>query len=52
VPDDILKLVAANGGVVMANFYPLRRTHAAPRAYQQFALANKLQDEHPNDPQR
>jgi len=51
VPDDILKLVAANGGVVMANFYPgFIAPDAAPRAIEQFALANKLQDEHPNDP--
>ena len=51
VPDDILKLVAANGGVVMANFYPgFVAPDAAPRAIEQFALANKLQDEHPNDP--
>jgi membrane dipeptidase len=51
VPDDILKLVAANGGVVMANFYPgFVAPDAAPRAIEQFAQANKLQDEHPNDP--
>ncbi len=32
VPDDILKLVAANGGVVMANFYPpLRRARRRQR---------------------
>jgi membrane dipeptidase len=51
VPDDILKLVAANGGVVMANFYPgFVAPDAAPRAIEQFAMANKLQSEHPNDP--
>jgi membrane dipeptidase len=51
VPDDILKLVAANGGVVMANFYPgFVAPDAAPRALEQFAVANKLQAEHPNDP--
>ena len=51
VPDDILKLVAANGGVVMANFYPgFIAPDAGPQSIEQFAVANKLQDEHPNDP--
>src|SRR5262249_28037117 len=51
VPDDVLKLVAANGGGGMANFFPgFLSAEAGPPSRQPVAVANMLQDEHPNDP--
>jgi len=51
VPDDILKLVAANGGVVMANFYPpFVVPEGGKQATAVYALMHKLEAEHPNDP--
>jgi membrane dipeptidase len=45
VPDDVLRLVGANGGVVMVNFYPgfispAYRAHAADRDAETARLAN------------
>jgi membrane dipeptidase len=51
VPDDILKLVAANGGVVMVNFYPpFVVPEGGKQATEVYALMHKLEAEHPNDP--
>jgi membrane dipeptidase len=45
VPDDVLELVAANGGVVMVNFYPAFVTQgAAVHGVERFALARELQE--------
>jgi len=50
VPDDILRELPKNGGVVMVNFYPgFIAPDAAPRAIEAFALERKLQEAHPND---
>jgi membrane dipeptidase len=50
VPDDILRALQKNGGVVMVNFYPgFIAPDAAPRALEKFALERKLQQAHPND---
>jgi len=46
VPDDVLELVRANGGVVMVNFYPGFVTeNAAQHGIGRFALARKLHSE-------
>lgn len=45
VPDDVLELVAANGGVVMVNFYPAFVTEAAAgHGEGRFGLARELQE--------
>jgi membrane dipeptidase len=50
VPDDILRALPKNGGIVMVNFYPgFIAPDAAPRALEGFAVMAKLQAEHPND---
>jgi membrane dipeptidase len=50
VPDDILRELPKNGGVVMVNFYPgFIAPDAAPRALERFALERRLQEAHPND---
>ena len=50
VPDDILRDLPKNGGVVMVNFYPgFIAPDAAPRALEAFALQRTLQEAHPND---
>jgi membrane dipeptidase len=50
VPDDILRELPKNGGVVMVNFYPgFIAPDAAPRALEAFAVERKLQEAHPND---
>jgi membrane dipeptidase len=50
VPDDILRALQKNGGVVMVNFYPgFIAPDAAPRALEKFALERTLQQAHPND---
>jgi membrane dipeptidase len=44
VPDDVLELVAGNGGVVMVNFYPAFVTEdAAVHGGERFGLARELQ---------
>jgi len=53
VPDDVLRLLPANGGVVMVNFYPgfvsePYRRHAADRD----AEDARLKSLHPGDPRR
>ena len=53
VPDDILKLVAVNGGVVMANFYPpFVVPEGGAQAAATYALMHKLEAEYPNDPKK
>ena len=50
VPDDILRQMPANGGVVMANFYPgFVAPEAGPKSVEMFAVYNRLQDAHPKD---
>src|SRR3712207_4108912 len=50
VPDDVLKLVAANGGVVMVNFYSGFITPEAARANKQmFEAARDLRARYKND---
>ena len=50
VPDEILRALPKNGGIVMVNFYPgFIAADAAPRALEAFALQRQLQDAHPND---
>jgi membrane dipeptidase len=50
VPDDILRQLPTNGGVVMVNFYPgFIAPDAARRALEKFALERTLQEAHPND---
>jgi membrane dipeptidase len=50
VPDDILRELPKNGGVVMVNFYPgFIAPDAAPRALERFAIERRLQEAHPND---
>jgi membrane dipeptidase len=45
VPDDVLELVADNGGVVMVNFYPAFVTEeAAVHGAERFGLARELQE--------
>jgi membrane dipeptidase len=45
VPDDVLKLVAANGGVVMVNFYPGFLTpEAARQTREMFQYSRQLRD--------
>jgi membrane dipeptidase len=53
VPDDVLKLVAANGGVVMANFYPGFISEAyGHRAADQAAEETRLKTLYPGQPER
>jgi membrane dipeptidase len=50
VPDDILRQVTANGGVVMANFYPnFLVPEGGKQATELYALERKLEDAHPGD---
>jgi membrane dipeptidase len=50
VPDDILRQVTTNGGVVMVNFYPpFLVPEGGPQATEIYALQRKLEDAHPND---
>jgi membrane dipeptidase len=50
VPDEILRELPKNGGIVMVNFYPgFIAANAAPRALEMFAIQEKLEAEHPND---
>jgi membrane dipeptidase len=50
VPDDVLKLVAQNGGVVMVNFYPGFIVPEGARAMRDmFQVGRKLRAQYPND---
>jgi membrane dipeptidase len=50
VPDDVLKLVAKNGGVVMVNFYPGFLTPEGARASKDaMEAARELRKKYPND---
>ena len=50
VPDDILREVTKNGGVVMANFYPnFIVPEGGKQATELYALQRRLEDGHPND---
>jgi membrane dipeptidase len=50
VPDDVLKLVAKNGGVVMVNFYSGFITQEGARATRDyFQVGRKLRQQFPND---
>jgi membrane dipeptidase len=50
VPDDVLQLVAKNGGVVMVNFYPGFITPEGARAVKDFAQAyRELRAKYPED---
>ena len=49
-PDDVLKLVAANGGVVMVNFYSgFIHPETARRRADMFQVSRRLRVEHPDD---
>jgi membrane dipeptidase len=53
VPDDVLRLVAANGGIVMANFYPGFVSEAyGRRAADQAAEDARLKTLYPGQPER
>jgi len=50
VPDDVLKLVAKNGGVVMVNFYPGFVSPEGARASRDFfKIARELKKQYPKD---
>src|SRR5262249_12613109 len=50
VPDDVLKLVAKNGGVVMVNFYPgFLSPEAARLSRDAFKVARELRAKYPDD---
>ncbi|MCI0460495.1 MAG: dipeptidase [Gemmataceae bacterium] len=50
VPDDVLRLVAKNGGVVMVNFYPGFITPEGARATKEmFKAARELKAKYPNE---
>jgi membrane dipeptidase len=50
VPDDVLKLVAKNGGVVMVNFFPGFISAEGARASRDFfKIARDLKKQYPND---
>ena len=50
VPDDILREVTANGGVVMVNFYPnFLVPEGGKQATELYALQRTLEDAHPGD---
>ncbi len=46
VPDDVLKLVAKNGGVIMVNFYP---SFLLPEGARQYELGKELKKQYPNE---
>jgi membrane dipeptidase len=46
VPDDVLKLVAENGGVIMVNFYP---AFILPEGARQYELGRELKKQYPNE---
>src|SRR5581483_5933348 len=50
VPDDVLKLVAQNGGVIMVNFFPGFIVPEGARAMRDmFQVGRKLRAQYPND---
>lgn len=50
VPDDILKLTAKNGGVVMVNFYSgFIHPESAKRRAKMFEVSRELHRQHPNE---
>jgi membrane dipeptidase len=50
VPDDVLQLTAANGGVVMVNFYSgFVHPESGRRRADMFQVSRRLRDEHPDD---
>jgi membrane dipeptidase len=50
VPDDVLRLVAKNGGVVMVNFYPGFLTPEGARASKEmYRVARELKARYPNE---
>ena len=50
VPDDVLKLVAKNGGVIMVNFYPgFVMPEGAQRYKDVFKVMRDLREKYPND---
>jgi len=50
VPDDVLKLVAENGGMVMVNFYPGFLTPEGARASRDiFKVGRQLREKYPNE---
>jgi membrane dipeptidase len=50
VPDDVLKLVAANGGVVMVNFFSgFIHPESARRRANMFQVSRELREKHPTD---
>jgi len=50
VPDDVLQLLAKNGGVVMVNFYPGFITPEGARATRRmFQVARELQSKYPKE---
>jgi membrane dipeptidase len=50
VPDDVLKLTAANGGVVMVTFYPgFVHPESARRRADMFEVTRRLREEFPDD---
>jgi membrane dipeptidase len=46
VPDDVLKLVAANGGVIMVNFYP---AFILPEGARTYEIGRALRKQHPDE---
>jgi membrane dipeptidase len=52
VPDDVLKLVAQNGGVVMVNFFPgFILPEGARASREMFQVARRLREQYPDDKQ-
>jgi membrane dipeptidase len=50
VPDDVLKLTAQNGGVVMVNFYPgFLVPEAARQRQRMFEVARELKEKYPDE---
>ena len=50
VPDDVLRLVKENGGVVMINFFPgFIHPESARRRARMFHVSRELRAKHPND---
>jgi membrane dipeptidase len=50
VPDDVLKLVAQNGGVVMVNFFPgFILPEGARASREMYRVARELRQQYPND---
>lgn len=53
VPDDVLRLTAENGGIVMVNFFnDFVHPDNAHRSVQRYALQAELKERFPDDPER